>query len=54
MSETHVNAYKLELQEAETAEAQARGRVESLKKTIKSMEPEEEPKTEAKKKTEAK
>lgn len=41
MSDTHVNAYKMELVEAETALTAAQSRVDSLKKTIASMEPEE-------------
>lgn len=40
MSDTHVNAYRMELQEAEIAETQAHSRVLSLKKTIKAMEAE--------------
>lgn len=41
MSDTHVNAYKMELQDAEIALTQAQSRVDSLKKTISAMEPEE-------------
>lgn len=41
MSDTHVNAYKMELQDAEIALTQAQSRIDSLKKTISAMEPEE-------------
>lgn len=41
MSDTHVNAYKMELAEAETAFTTAKSRVESLKRTIANMEPEQ-------------
>lgn len=48
MSDTHVNAYKMELQDAEVELSQVKSRVDSLKKTIKAMEPEEEKTVEVK------
>jgi len=38
MQPTHVNAYRVELAEAEKAEAQAHAKVETLRETIATME----------------
>lgn len=40
MSDTHVNAFKMELQEAELEASRAKDRVDALKRTISSMEAE--------------
>lgn len=43
MSDTHVNAYRMELQEAEVALSNAQAKVASLKRFIKDMDSEESP-----------
>lgn len=43
MSDTNVNAYRLELADKERQLTTLQGEIDSLKKTIRSIEPEEEP-----------